>query len=953
MSDFHQEYKPYYHGEGIESPESPTIVSLEDAITVTIIGRNITEENDFTSEHYQESTLSYSKLHQTTIAQELTDNPTPTIEKQTSLIYSLLPLISSTDLTPSFTPIPSSTIYEQTKTSTPFWSYNLQRSPLGSLYSHRTDTSLLSSDLQVLTAFSTIAILSAELTPSNTEINSLKIIPSFPTGIFPATKITSLNMPSLELPFPTSVSSDTTRTSLDISSLAELVHSLTTTSSFARPLVIPGSLKSSYSNFTPKNVTETISEDNILDPSIASTDASYAETVLPIKTTITDQLSSTLAFPLASIDPTKETEIPIDISNTKTIKTPKTIDTPDSIDTPNTIDTIITTPVVTSNAIDTEITATPVDTISPIDATTPTDLTTPTDRIGTTRIPSKITLSIPITSATPSESDEYIHLKMSHSSTAKLFTTDSSITSKPNLPVDLSTGESFKSINTDSPKTESVETIKLSGVTSNQPSLDTKRVGSSTEMNTEIPVRSDLTEHESNNRFSVISDGNIITTTDITRPKFPTQSKEADKTDGYSIDSLVITADTGTGTTRTVPITDLKSNQILTASKLIMITSNIIIPNPTEKLSLQTSILIASTVDSDLPESTAIPRRIIPSVENINIPPNSALSQIGFGSQLNYEFLLENQLAAVQLSSFLPPAIAYGLNIDTTKVIFAWIEPSQIPNKAYLVAIAKLYIPKDSLGDLSKLVRNNSSRLYNNPNPSFKALLSYIDLSIPVDPSITGLNTITKSTVNPSSQSTNDPLYSNIETGSIKAAWLTSATAISGIAYVGIVFTLVRMLFVCTGKRVTLESSTSSLNSDQNLRATVENNSSSNYFLRSIGRAPFRFFEYDNEISNNPTQPEMTPRFREDHQTHSASVVQDTLNPFLPYSATTPDLDIISLGTDTGIETSKNGTVVPKEKEELRKGKKVRISTNSISYPLLSKNTLGWMGPTDGYNINN
>lgn len=86
-----------------------------------------------------------------------------------------------------------------------------------------------------------------------------------------------------------------------------------------------------------------------------------------------------------------------------------------------------------------------------------------------------------------------------------------------------------------------------------------------------------------------------------------------------------------------------------------------------------------------------------------------------------------------QIFTYMPPGVAYGLNIDQSKVVMQYLQPyNTLSTLGYITTLAMAYIPAETVDELSLLLLNPNSALYANPNPSVRTLMSMLDPSIPV-----------------------------------------------------------------------------------------------------------------------------------------------------------------------------------------------------------------------------
>lgn len=71
-------------------------------------------------------------------------------------------------------------------------------------------------------------------------------------------------------------------------------------------------------------------------------------------------------------------------------------------------------------------------------------------------------------------------------------------------------------------------------------------------------------------------------------------------------------------------------------------------------------------------------------------------------------------------------------NIDYSQIVVKQIIPLVSSSINYIVSVAEVYFPDHSIDTLQRLIRNQNSELYKNPENSLKALASLIDPSVPL-----------------------------------------------------------------------------------------------------------------------------------------------------------------------------------------------------------------------------
>lgn len=161
---------------------------------------------------------------------------------------------------------------------------------------------------------------------------------------------------------------------------------------------------------------------------------------------------------------------------------------------------------------------------------------------------------------------------------------------------------------------------------------------------------------------------------------------------------------------------------------------------------LPTGLLTASQASStETPESDSQSYEPTKSTSSPDLPgviaPPTAPSigrsekevQIGFQYSLNYPFVVYHPVAAAQIFDYLPKGIANGLGIDTSKIQMDELVSYQDPNLDWLMTLAHLYIPSEQVTALAQQVQDRSSKLYQHPDASVRALCSLINTTVSVD----------------------------------------------------------------------------------------------------------------------------------------------------------------------------------------------------------------------------
>ncbi|SCV01050.1 LAME_0G13740g1_1 [Lachancea meyersii CBS 8951] len=190
----------------------------------------------------------------------------------------------------------------------------------------------------------------------------------------------------------------------------------------------------------------------------------------------------------------------------------------------------------------------------------------------------------------------------------------------------------------------------------------------------------------------------------------------------------------------------------------------------------------------DVQATATLPQVILPSAPASKAQNYSQIT-VGFKRELNYPFLIENSLASAQIFSFLPGILTYPFMswrdhhrnttfpekreftetrgvlrgtsgqgdgdfhasaltvLDTVRAIQNLSElletnfsdvavneilPLLIPGDSYISSIAVVYFPTSAIDILQKMVLNNNSKVYSNPDPALKSLSLLIDPTVPL-----------------------------------------------------------------------------------------------------------------------------------------------------------------------------------------------------------------------------
>ncbi|KAJ5766675.1 uncharacterized protein N7511_004291 [Penicillium nucicola] len=193
------------------------------------------------------------------------------------------------------------------------------------------------------------------------------------------------------------------------------------------------------------------------------------------------------------------------------------------------------------------------------------------------------------------------------------------------------------------------------------------------------------------------------------------------------------------GSTSDVNLTKLRVNTEAFQSKLVTpINSDDNDWMPSTLLLLPSVPAIESSASglAEKPKETPIPGSIIPSDEVTEVPSDSILLQLGFDSQLPWQFVATTPLSSSQIFNYTPQAIENALPTHFAKdipVMFALQPYFNWQTVGYNATLAIFYFPRDTVNTLRSLKVNPNSALYNQTNKSIKSLMAMVDPTIPLE----------------------------------------------------------------------------------------------------------------------------------------------------------------------------------------------------------------------------
>ncbi|KAL8895532.1 MAG: hypothetical protein Q9192_003574, partial [Flavoplaca navasiana] len=157
-------------------------------------------------------------------------------------------------------------------------------------------------------------------------------------------------------------------------------------------------------------------------------------------------------------------------------------------------------------------------------------------------------------------------------------------------------------------------------------------------------------------------------------------------------------------------------------------------------ISIPTSLVHAPTA-SPTQTSEFIPVALPSSVPPLIQPPDgmpeqpadTTRIQIGFLRPLNYAFVVNSEVTQEQIFDFLPPGIAYGLNIPVENVIMETLKADDTSTDlTYIRTLALAFIPSNQVDNLYLHLHTPAHPIYRNPNASVSQLMSFIDPSVAI-----------------------------------------------------------------------------------------------------------------------------------------------------------------------------------------------------------------------------
>jgi hypothetical protein len=245
---------------------------------------------------------------------------------------------------------------------------------------------------------------------------------------------------------------------------------------------------------------------------------------------------------------------------------------------------------------------------------------------------------------------------------------------------------------------------------------------------------------------------------------------------------------------------------------------------------VQSSIteVISSTTATSTGIPTTLPKSITPFETPSAQPEGTTPIQISFGYGFNYEWIAAQSMAAAQLFSLLPQAIAFDRSLSTDDVVMKSIVPYDTTAQlGFITSQAILYIPTSSVELLRLDHKIPSSALYTNPNSLVYNMTSQINpaIDILIGSTLDGSSTTSTDGSSPSSSSSsgdsNDAFGSSSsgdQTSQQKGT--TAAIAMGGIAVAGAYGAAMFIIARRYKRKKQRHQRTSSVNSPSEMRQT-------------------------------------------------------------------------------------------------------------------------------------
>lgn len=213
-----------------------------------------------------------------------------------------------------------------------------------------------------------------------------------------------------------------------------------------------------------------------------------------------------------------------------------------------------------------------------------------------------------------------------------------------------------------------------------------------------------------------------------------------------------------------------------------------IVADPTSFSYSRPTAVPTNTEPEPLPSD--IPQVILPNNPNKEKPADSTEIQIAFDYALNYNHVAKNTVAAAQIFTYLPAALAYAGGFDLDKVQVSMLVPYDTRSEwGYVTTLAKVWYPKSKTDQLSVDLLQPNSDLYNDPKLLVRELTKDINPNVDIWGNIIGGDTQNNNGGgggNKGDNGGNDALDSGSDSGSTKQQATTAGIAVGALGLAGL-----------------------------------------------------------------------------------------------------------------------------------------------------------------------
>ncbi|KAM0281774.1 hypothetical protein ACHAQH_003356 [Verticillium albo-atrum] len=230
-----------------------------------------------------------------------------------------------------------------------------------------------------------------------------------------------------------------------------------------------------------------------------------------------------------------------------------------------------------------------------------------------------------------------------------------------------------------------------------------------------------------------------------------------------------------------IPVTSLAPTNTITGTESWM-PPTIIAENstptraPTDAVAPTTTVALPSDLPSVISPDDA---------SDITQPEGTVLLQVGFLYAENYDFVSKNPMAAAQVFTYLPIALAEGAKIDLSKVKVTRLVPyDTMQSLGYITTLARFYYPESMVDQLRMDIKIPNSLLHNNPEQLIYNLTQNINPAIDIIPGSENIEGGDGDATSSGSPDGNDDMFDNKESESTPIQ--TGTAAAIGIGAVGV-----------------------------------------------------------------------------------------------------------------------------------------------------------------------